>query len=215
MPRCCKPAYHDAAQRANLQPVVQQYNMLQPSTWACPRRARASLDKPPTPTAGCWWPTKTALRWSQAVPYIARKHQRLRLLLHRRPGSLPISACRPTPATSAPGLRRRCGTPAQMWQAWAQSRCRCGRGEPSPGADVGWVSLVPAQMWQGVSPVPAQMWRRCRCTRSNQHSPSAHVRHATLRWLHAAPRQKGKSARPKGLVRAALPVRRPMRRRPS
>jgi hypothetical protein len=25
----------------------------------------------------------------------------------------------------------------QMWQGWDQSRCRCGRGEPSPGADVG------------------------------------------------------------------------------
>ncbi len=28
----------------------------------------------------------------------------------------------------------------------------------SPGADVGGVSPVPAQMWRGVSPVPAQMW---------------------------------------------------------
>jgi hypothetical protein len=27
--------------------------------------------------------------------------------------------------------------PAQMWQGRAQSRRRCGRGEPSPGADVG------------------------------------------------------------------------------
>jgi hypothetical protein len=31
----------------------------------------------------------------------------------------------------------------------AQSGCRCGRGEPSPGADVGGVSPVPVQMWQG------------------------------------------------------------------
>jgi hypothetical protein len=29
----------------------------------------------------------------------------------------------------------------------AQSRCRCGRGEPSLGADVGGVIPVPAQMW--------------------------------------------------------------------
>jgi hypothetical protein len=39
----------------------------------------------------------------------------------------------------------------------AQSRCRCERGERSPGADVAAVSLVPAQMWAGVGPVPAQM----------------------------------------------------------
>ena len=25
---------------------------------------------------------------------------------------------------------------AQMWKGWAQSRCRCGSGEPSPGADL-------------------------------------------------------------------------------
>jgi hypothetical protein len=37
--------------------------------------------------------------------------------------------------------------PAQMWAGGAQSRRRCGRGEPSPGADVGGGSPVPAQMW--------------------------------------------------------------------
>jgi hypothetical protein len=31
----------------------------------------------------------------------------------------------------------------------AQSRCRCGRGEPSPGADVAGASLVLAETWQG------------------------------------------------------------------
>ena len=36
---------------------------------------------------------------------------------------------------------------AQTGVGRAQSRCRCGRGEPSPRADVGGVSLVPAQMW--------------------------------------------------------------------
>ena len=30
-----------------------------------------------------------------------------------------------------------------------QSGCRCGRGGPSPGADVGGVGPVPAQMWEG------------------------------------------------------------------
>jgi hypothetical protein len=38
------------------------------------------------------------------------------------------------------------------------ARCRCGRGEPSPGADVAGVSPVPVQMWAGASPVPVQMW---------------------------------------------------------
>ncbi len=68
----------------------------------------------------------------------------------------------------------------QMWQPGAQSRRRCGTGEPSPGADVAGgspvpvqmctgepspgadvagVSPVPAQMWHGGSPVPALMWR--------------------------------------------------------
>jgi hypothetical protein len=35
--------------------------------------------------------------------------------------------------------------PAPTWQGRAQSRCRCGRGEPSPGADVGGVSPVPVK----------------------------------------------------------------------
>ena len=33
--------------------------------------------------------------------------------------------------------------------AGPKSQCRCGRGEPSPGADVAGVSAVLAQMWQG------------------------------------------------------------------
>ena len=71
-----------------------------------------------------------------------------------------------------------------MWQGEAQSRCRCGSGEPSPDADVAWgepsprcrcgsgerspgadvegASPVPVQMWPGVSPVPVQMCQgRC------------------------------------------------------
>jgi hypothetical protein len=38
--------------------------------------------------------------------------------------------------------------PAQMWARRAQPQCRRGRGEPSPIADVGGVSPVPARMWQ-------------------------------------------------------------------
>ncbi len=57
-----------------------------------------------------------------------------------------------------------------MWAGRAQSRRRCGRGEPSRGSDVAAVSAVPAQAWQGASPVPAQMWAgraqsRFRCGR--------------------------------------------------
>ncbi len=38
-----------------------------------------------------------------------------------------------------------------------ESRCRCGRGEPSPGADVAALRPVPVQMWQG------RAQSRCRC----------------------------------------------------
>jgi hypothetical protein len=38
-----------------------------------------------------------------------------------------------------------------------RSRCRCGRGEPSPGADMAGVGPVPMQTWQGW----AQSRRRC------------------------------------------------------
>ena len=75
-----------------------------------------------------------------------------------------------------------------MWQGRAQSRCRCGRGEPSPGADVAagepnpsadvaGASPVPVQMWRRASPVPVQMWRgRARSRRSDtvQSSPFPH-----------------------------------------
>ena len=54
----------------------------------------------------------------------------------------------------------------------AESRRRCGRDGPSPGADVARVAPSPAgdvarvrpvlaQMWQEVRPVPAQMWQGC------------------------------------------------------
>jgi hypothetical protein len=76
-----------------------------------------------------------------------------------------------------------------MWQGRAHSQRRCGRGEPSPSADVAGASPLPVQMWHGraqshcrcgmgepspsadvagASPVPVQMWQgraqsRCRC----------------------------------------------------
>ena len=78
-------------------------------------------------------------------------------------------------------------SPGAMGPGCAQSRCRCGRGEPSPGADVAGASHVLAQMWKGwaqprhrsdsgkpspgadvagVGPVPAQMWQSPRRRRA-------------------------------------------------
>ena len=88
---------------------------------------------------------------------------------------------------------------AQMWQRRAESR-RCGRKEPSSGADMAGMSQVAVQMWPGwasrgadvagakpspgadvagVSPVAVQMWlgwaqSLCRCGRG-EPSPGADV----------------------------------------
>ena len=58
--------------------------------------------------------------------------------------------------------------PAQMCQGWAESRRRCARGGPSPGADVPGASRVLAQMWQ------ARAESRRRCAR-REPSPGADV----------------------------------------
>ena len=52
--------------------------------------------------------------------------------------------------------------PAQTWQGAAQSRRRCGRGQPSPGADVAGVSpaAVPVRIWD--------RWAKCWCTGVNE-----------------------------------------------
>ena len=52
--------------------------------------------------------------------------------LHRRHHARSI---RRSVTTTGPCGRAR-AVPVQMWQRCARSRCRCGRGEPSPGADV-------------------------------------------------------------------------------
>ena len=44
------------------------------------------------------------------------------------------------------GVHLRSPVPVQMWEGQAQSRCRCGRDGPSPGADVGGMGPVPVQM---------------------------------------------------------------------
>jgi hypothetical protein len=51
--------------------------------------------------------------------------------------------------------------PAQMWQGRAHSRCRCGRGEPSPGADVaGSEPSVSTHCRRFSSPPPTTIARR-------------------------------------------------------
>jgi hypothetical protein len=62
--------------------------------------------------------------------------------------------------------RCRCG------QRRAKSRRRCGRGEPSPSADVGEASPVPAPMWEG-EPSYVASGRTSVTKRSTQHTPSA------------------------------------------
>ena len=47
--------------------------------------------------------------------------------------------------------------PVQMWEGRAPAKCRRGRSEPSPGADVGRVSIGPGADVGGVSPFPAQL----------------------------------------------------------
>jgi hypothetical protein len=74
--------------------------------------------------------------------------------LHRgRPCMRPSTHCGAGAHGSACGDRVR-----RYRRNGAQSRCRCGSGWPSPGADVAGVRPVPVQMWQGCAPVPGQMW---------------------------------------------------------
>jgi hypothetical protein len=70
----------------------------------------------------------------------------------------------PEPAAHHPSL------PLQPWLAklgglagqWTVRAATPGRGEPSPGADVGGVSPVPVRMRAEVSPVPVPMWTAVR-----------------------------------------------------
>ena len=49
--------------------------------------------------------------------------------------------------------------PVQLWQRWAQSRCKCGSAGPSPGADVRAVGAVPVQMRPMAATDLRQLWR--------------------------------------------------------
>jgi hypothetical protein len=66
----------------------------------------------------------------------------------------------------------------------AQSRCRCGRGEPSPGADVAAVSPVPVPMWAGVGGFVAT--RLHRTLRTCPQDWSAGCRAWVVRTLYTA-----------------------------
>ena len=48
--------------------------------------------------------------------------------------------------------------PVQMWHGRAESRCRCGTGEPSHGADVAWGEPSLGEDMDRLSPVPAQRY---------------------------------------------------------
>jgi hypothetical protein len=108
MPRCCKPAYHDAAQRANLQPVVQHVatqHMGLPE--AGPRVAR----EPSDPNRRLWVAdqdctavaTGGSVRCSKASTTSTTTAPTARLAPHL---SMQAHACHIC-----------AGTPAQMWQA--------------------------------------------------------------------------------------------------
>jgi hypothetical protein len=91
---------------------------------------------------------------------------------------------------------------------------KCGRDEPSPGADAAGASPVPVQMWPGraqsrcrcgrgepspgadaaaASPVPVQMWpgraqSQCRCGRGEPSSPVPLLGHAVVHYHSVEPK---------------------------
>ena len=102
----------------------------------------------------------------------ARSCSCLALLTSRRAAF--SSSCRPT---SCPGVPVRARPRRKwLWPGRAQSRRRCGRGERSPGADVG-----------GVSPVPAQMRKRRPTAHLELEAPRLHRLRGCKRSHHARP----------------------------
>ena len=88
---------------------------------------------------------------------VLENHRPLRGLRARCPGGAQVLGGSNRPqCTEQPALtnNRYVIGPARLP---AQSRCRCGTGGPSPGADVATVSRVPVQMWRG----RAESRRRC------------------------------------------------------
>ena len=66
----------------------------------------------------------------------------------------------------------------------AQSRCRCGGGEPSPGADVAGESPVPVQLWQGRGDV-AGAQSRCGRGRVTPGMPCRRYTGEVVTWEEA------------------------------
>jgi hypothetical protein len=91
--------------------------------------------------------------------------------------------------------------PAQMWAGWAQSRRRCGQGEPSPGAGVAGLGPVPAQMWAGW----AQSRRRCGRGGPSPSEDCISIR-CGLGWVGSPatdPERQSRAARVDGLMQHA------------
>jgi hypothetical protein len=77
-----------------------------------------------------------------------------------------VSVCRLTASALPGGGWRYVSSSSSGCTCGPQSRCRCERGKPSPGADVGVMGPVPVQMWE--------RWAqsRCRCGKG-EFDPSA------------------------------------------
>jgi hypothetical protein len=89
---------------------------------------------------------------------------------HATWGSVPVQmsagqakpCCRCRRGAASPGADESRGGPIRSWGRcgkWAQSRSRCGRCEPTCGADESRDEPSPGAAVSGVSPVPVQMWQ--------------------------------------------------------
>ena len=111
----------------------------------------------------CCVPRPAPARQSVASPHVACAVASCPVSL--RPGVvLSWNRQQSEPAAHHPSL------PLQPWLAelgglagqWTVRAATPGRGEPSPGADVGGVSPVPVRMRAEVGPVPVPMWTAVR-----------------------------------------------------
>jgi hypothetical protein len=99
--------------------------------------------------ATCACASRSALHQATCAPHaaqhsIARAHAVSEPTLH-----LGVS-----PAGPGADVAGASPIPSQVRDGCAQSRCRCGRGEPNPVAGAGRVRPVPVQMWAGCAHFP-------------------------------------------------------------
>jgi hypothetical protein len=144
--------------------------------------------------------------WAVRLAWLRRRRQRAqsRRTCGAELGRLPVqmwAGAGPVPAQTWQGVSP---VPAQMWQGVspvpahmrrragpapsadvdgrAQSRRRCGGGEPSPGADVGGVSPVPAQTWAAYLQLRVEVLGRVDLDgRAREHAVAAHRRKGSVR----------------------------------